>query len=401
VATFLYKVRDFNGKVISGSTEADNENQVAERLREVGYFITSIKAKDSSRDVQISFAPKVKLRDVAVFSRQFATMIQSGIALLRCLDILYDQQENKTFKKVIGQVKKAVEEGSSLSKALEAHPKVFPNLFVNMVSAGEVGGVLDEALDRLAEHFDKEHELKEKVKSATTYPLVISIFAIVVVNVMLIWVVPTFVAMFASFNAELPALTKAVVGLSNFMKKYYPYMIGLTGVGIYIFNRYRKTPEGASQLDLLVLKIPVFGQMNLKLAVARFTRTLGTLVKSGVPILLALEVTEKTAGNIIIARGIAAARDSIKEGETIARPLEASGVFPAMVTQMIAVGEETGALDTMLNRIADFYDREVKFLVESLTSLIEPILIIFLAVIVGGIVASVMLPMFDMFSQIK
>jgi type IV pilus assembly protein PilC len=401
VATFLYKVRDFNGKVISGSTEADNENQVAERLREVGYFITSIKAKDSSRDVQISFAPKVKLRDVAVFSRQFATMIQSGIALLRCLDILYDQQENKTFKKVIGQVKKAVEEGSSLSNALEAHPKVFPNLFVNMVSAGEVGGVLDEALDRLAEHFDKEHELKEKVKSATTYPLVISIFAIVVVNVMLIWVVPTFVAMFASFNAELPALTKAVVGLSNFMKKYYPYMIGLTGVGIYIFNRYRKTPEGASQLDLLVLKIPVFGQMNLKLAVARFTRTLGTLVKSGVPILLALEVTEKTAGNIIIARGIAAARDSIKEGETIARPLEASGVFPAMVTQMIAVGEETGALDTMLNRIADFYDREVKFLVESLTSLIEPILIIFLAVIVGGIVASVMLPMFDMFSQIK
>jgi type IV pilus assembly protein PilC len=231
--------------------------------------------------------------------------------------------------------------------------------------------------------------------------LVISIFAIVVVNVMMIFVVPNFVGMFASLNAELPLITRTVVGISNFMKANYLYMLGITLAFIYIFNRYRKTPEGQSYLDMLVLRIPVFGPMNLKIAVARFTRTLGTLVRSGVPILVALEVTEKTAGNSVVARGIAAARDSIKDGETISKPLAISGIFPPMVIQMIEVGEETGALETMLNRIADFYEREVKFAVEGLTSLIEPLLIIFLALVVGSIVASVMLPMFDIFGQIK
>jgi type IV pilus assembly protein PilC len=401
VATFQYSIRDHNGKIVKGNTEADNESQVAVRLREAGYIITSIKEKNSSRDITISFGGNVKLKDIAIFSRQFATMIQSGISLLRCLEILYNQQEKKAFKTVIGQVKKSVEDGSSISQALADHPKVFPALFINMVRAGEVGGVMDEALQRLAEHFDSEHELKEKVKSATTYPLVISIFAIVVVNVMMIFVVPNFVGMFASLNAELPLITRTVVGISNFMKANYLYMLGITLAFIYIFNRYRKTPEGQSYLDMLVLRIPVFGPMNLKIAVARFTRTLGTLVRSGVPILVALEVTEKTAGNSVVARGIAAARDSIKDGETISKPLAISGIFPPMVIQMIEVGEETGALETMLNRIADFYEREVKFAVEGLTSLIEPLLIIFLALVVGSIVASVMLPMFDIFGQIK
>jgi type IV pilus assembly protein PilC len=401
VATFSYKARDFNGRAFNGTIDADSEKQVSERLRETGYIITSIKAKDASREIHLSLGGNVNLKDIAVFSRQFAIMIQSGIALLRCLDILYNQQEKKALKLVIAQVKKTVEEGSSLSQAFGAHPKVFPELFINMIRAGEVGGVMDEALERLAEHFDKEHELREKIKSATTYPMVISIFALVIVNVLIIFVIPQFAEMFKSFGGELPTLTKTVLGLSNFMRSYAWYMVGATVLMIYIFNRYRKSPEGSNKLDELMIKMPVFGPMVLKIAVSRFTRTLGTLVKSGVPILLALEVTEKTAGNLVVARGIAAARDSIKEGETIAGPLTASGIFPPMVTQMIAIGEESGALEIMLNRIADFYDREVKIMVDSLTSLIEPFLIIFLAIVVGGIVSSIMLPMFDIFSQIK
>ncbi len=401
MANFSYKVRDQNGKALAGIIEADNEKIVVDRLREAGYIIISVQAKDLSRDINISFGAKVTLKDIAIFSRQFAIMIQSGIALLRCMEILCAQMENKTFKNVLLQVKKSVEEGSSLSQAFGAHPKIFPQLFVNMIRAGEVGGVMDEALERLAEHFDKEHELREKIKSATTYPAVISIFALVVVNVLIIFVIPQFAEMFKGFGAKLPAITTFVLGLSNFMRAYFPYMIGALIVLIYAFQRYRKSPQGSQQLDILMLRMPVFGPMILKIAVARFTRTLGTLVKSGVPILLALEVTEKTAGNSIVARGIAAARDSIKEGESISGPLMASGVFPPMVTQMIAVGEESGAIETMLNRIADFYDREVKVMVDSLTSLIEPFLIIFLAVVVGGIVSSIMLPMFSVFSQIK
>jgi len=401
VATYAYKVRDQNGKPLTGTLEADSEKQVADRLREAGYIITSLQAKGSAGEIHLSFGEKVSLKEIAIFSRQFAIMIQSGIALLRCLEILQNQQENKFFHRVLGQVKKSVEEGASLSQALNAHPKVFPQLFINMIRAGEVGGILDETLQRLSEHFDSEHELHEKVKSATTYPAAISIFALVIVNVLLIFVIPQFAEMFKSFGGELPTLTKLALGLSHFMRTYFVYMLVALVIVIYMFNRYRKTPEGSRQLDALIIKLPVFGPMTLKIAVARFTRTLGTLVRSGVPIILALEVTEKTAGNSVVAAGIAAAKESIKEGETISGPLAASGVFPPMVTQMIAVGEETGALEIMLNRIADFYDREVKFMVESMTSLIEPFLIIFLAVVVGGIVASIMLPMFDVFSQIK
>lgn len=400
MATYVYKVRDQNGKPFGGTIEAESEKQVADRLRESGYIITGLKLKDAARDINISFGTGISLKDVALFSRQFAIMIKSGIALLRCLEILYDQQENKNLKSIVAQVKKSVEEGSSLSQAFAQHPKVFPDIFINMIHAGEIGGVMDETLDRLAEHFDKEHELREKIKSASTYPATILVFSIIVINVLLIYVVPQFASMFTSFNAKLPALTQFMLSLSHFLKSYAWLLAILTVAAIFGFNYFRKSPVGRELLDYWTLKIPVFGPMALKLSVARFTRTLGTLVKSGVPILLALEVTEKTAGNILVAKGIAAARDSIKEGESIAGPLTASGVFPPMVTQMIAVGEESGAIDTMLNRIADFYDREVKVLVDSLTSLIEPFLIIFLAVVVGGIVASIMLPMFSMYSQI-
>ncbi|MDA8441205.1 MAG: type II secretion system F family protein [Peptococcaceae bacterium] len=400
--TYAYKVRDQGGKALSGSLEADNQKQVVDRLRESGYFITSLKEKDLlTMDINITFGTGVTLKDVAIFSRQFAIMIQSGIALLRCLDILYAQQENKNLKRILGQIKKAVEEGSSLSQAFAQHPKVFPPLFINMIHAGEVGGVMDEALDRLAEHFDKEHELREKIKGASTYPVTVFVFAIIIVNVLLIFVVPQFAAMFSSFtSAQLPLLTRMMLGLSNFLKHDALFLLIATILLLYGFNRYRKSPTGKSRIDYLVLKLPVFGPMVLKLGVARFTRTLGTLVKSGVPILLALEVTENTAGNAVIAKGIAAARQSIKDGESISGPLTASGVFPPMVTQMIAVGEESGAIETMLSRIADFYDREVKIMVDSLTSLIEPFLIIFLAVVVGGIVASIMLPMFSLYGQI-
>ncbi len=400
--TYAYKVRDQGGKALSGSLEADNQKQVVDRLRESGYFITSLKEKDLlTMDINITFGTGVTLKDVAIFSRQFAIMIQSGIALLRCLDILYAQQENKNLKRILGQIKKAVEEGSSLSQAFAQHPKVFPPLFINMIHAGEVGGVMDEALERLAEHFDKEHELREKIKGASTYPVTVFVFAIIIVNVLLIFVVPQFAAMFSSFtSAQLPLLTRMMLGLSNFLKHDALFLLIATILLLYGFNRYRKSPTGKSRIDYLVLKLPVFGPMVLKLGVARFTRTLGTLVKSGVPILLALEVTENTAGNAVIAKGIAAARQSIKDGESISGPLTASGVFPPMVTQMIAVGEESGAIETMLSRIADFYDREVKIMVDSLTSLIEPFLIIFLAVVVGGIVASIMLPMFSLYGQI-
>ncbi len=401
MAFFVYKVRDQNGKPLGGTIEADNPSQVANRLREAGYIVTSIQAKKRPREITISFGSGVKIKDIAILSRQLAIMSRSGIGLLRCLDILSAQLDNKTLKGILPQVKKSVEEGNSLSQTLSAYPRIFPQLFVNMLRAGETGGFLDEALERLAVHFDKEHELREKVKSATVYPVVITLFALGVINVLMLFVIPQFVQMFDSFGADLPVLTKLIITLSHFVRVNFPYLITAIFVAVYLFVRYRKTPQGTIKLDTLALKLPVFGTMNLKLSVARFTRTLGTLVHSGVPILLALEVTEKTAGNSLVAQGIAAARESIKDGESIAGPLAAAGVFPPMVTQMIAVGEESGALEIMLARIADFYDREVNVMVESLTSLIEPFLIIFLAVIVGGIVASVMLPMFDVFSQIK
>ncbi len=399
---FLYKARDPKGQMVTGTLEADNNQIVRNRLREKGFIVTSITLKSKSFDFKevIANFQKVKAKSLTVFSRQFSTMVSAGLSLVRSLDILERQADDKKLKEIIHDVRGKVEAGSSLADAFGSHPATFSELFVNLTHAGEIGGVLDETLERVAEFLESDQALRQKVKSALTYPGVVFTFAIGIVIFMLVVVLPTFTGIFESLEVEMPAMTQFIITLSDLLRGYwYVFIAAFFGV-VFAFKYYVGTPKGQYQWHQILLKIPVFGMLNRKITVSRFSRTLGTLLSSGVPVMQALEVTSKAAGNKVVEKSIENVRESIREGESISVPMEESGIFPPMVTQMISVGEETGNLDTMLGKIAEFYDMEVEATLNSLTSLLEPLLMVFLGGMVGFIVLAMFLPMFTLINSI-
>ena len=401
MAVFAFSGRTRTGQVINGEMEAPNREAVVAQLRRQQVLATSIKSKAKDIEIKIpGFGGKVGERDLAIVTRQLATMIDAGLPLVQCLNILAQQQENKTFKKTLGDIQAAVEAGSTFSDALKKHPKVFSTLYTNMVEAGEAGGILDTILNRLAVYIEKSTTLKKRIKSAMFYPMTIVSVALVVVVFLLIYVIPTFQGLFANFGATLPLPTVIVLELSNFVRAYLLYMIG-GGVGLIMGIRaYYKTAGGRRRIDGLMLQLPIVGPLIRKVAVAKFTRTLGTLVSSGVAILEGLDITARTAGNTVVEEAVQKARSAIAQGKTIAEPLQESKVFPPMVVQMIAIGEQTGALDRMLNKVADFYEEEVDIAVGTLTSLLEPLMVIFLGVVVGGVVIAMYLPIFKLITVV-
>jgi type IV pilus assembly protein PilC len=385
------------GRVLKGELEATDERIARLQLKRRNLNVKKLKAKPKDLFENVAFMqPKVTRKDVVIFTRQFSTMIDAGLPLVQGLTVLTEQADNKTFKNILKGITKDVEGGSTLAEALKKHPKVFDDLYVNLVAAGEVGGVLDTVLQRLASYIEKAEKLRSKIKGAMIYPAVVVAIAVIVLSVILIFVIPVFEEMFKSVGSALPLPTQFVVDLSRFVKSNVHYLIGafiLLGV---LFRFYRRSVGGRKRTDALLLKLPVFGPLLKKVAVARFTRTLSTMISSGVPILDALEIVAKTSGNVILEEVIYEVRASIAEGQTIAEPLSETGIFPAMVVQMISVGEATGALDTMLEKIADFYDDEVDAAVEALTSMLEPLLMVFLGGTIGGMVVAMYLPIFKM-----
>jgi type IV pilus assembly protein PilC len=394
---YKWEGKTLRGEKKKGELEAPDEGSVRTHLRQQNVIPTKVVAK--GKEVSFSFGrQKIKRRDVAVFTRQLATMIDAGLPLVQSMDILAMQQENKAFKETIKNIKEDVEGGSTFAGALKKHPKAFDELYVNLVVAGEEGGILDNVLTRLAIYIEKAEALKKKVKSALVYPSTIVAVAVIVVAVLMIFVIPVFEKMFTSVGHTLPLPTLIVIGISNLLKKYIFLIIVAFVILIFMLKRYYSTEKGKFNVDNLILKLPVFGILFRKVAVARFARTLSTLITSGVPILDGLTITSKTAGNKPIEYAIMKARTSISEGETIAEPLARSEIFPLMVTQMIAVGESTGSLDSMLTKIADFYEEEVDIAIATLTSLLEPFLMVFLGVTVGGIVIAMYMPIFKIAS---
>lgn len=395
MSTFSYKGRNRAGVVVSGKMEANDQPAAVTALRAQGILPTTIRQEMKAINLSIKFGSGIKTKDLAVFTRQFATMINAGLPMVQCLEILGQQTENKALMDIINEVRLAVEGGSTLANALRKHPKLFGDLFIHMVEAGETGGVLDVILNRLAGYIEKDESLRKKVKGAMAYPTVVSTFAIMIASGIILFVIPAFEDMFASF-VKLPGPTQFLLNLSKWARKYILFVLFFVGASIAGFIWYRRTPKGQVTIDGLMLKLPIVGLLLRKVAVSKFTRTLGTLISSGVPILDALVITAKTAGNKVIQGAVMKTRSGIQEGQTIAVPLKATDVFPPMVTQMIAVGEETGALDEMLNKIADFYDEEVDTAVDALTSMIEPLLMIFIGVMVGGIIIALFLPILTM-----
>jgi len=397
MAVYLWAGMDRTGKKQKGEIEADNLPLARQMVVRKGITVKDVRVKPKALgDYFPAISGKVKDKDKVIFVRQFATMIDAGLPLVQCLDILQEQQDNANFKRVIRQIKKDVEEGSTLSDAVKKHSKVFDNLFHNLVAAGEVGGILDVILNRLAAYIEKIAKLKKKVKGALTYPVIVVAIAIIVVAVILIWVIPVFSRLFQDAGVKLPAMTLFVMNVSDFTKNYFHWMIAGLILLFFGLRQFRKTPRGRDIFDRLLLRMPVFGVLIRKVAVARFTRTLGTMLSSGVPILDGLDVVAATAGNSVVEKAIRNARLSISEGRPVAEPLAETRVFPPMVTQMIAVGEATGALDTMLAKIADFYDEEVDSAVGVLTSMLEPLLILFLGVTIGGLLVAMYLPIFQL-----
>jgi type IV pilus assembly protein PilC len=402
--SYAYRVRDREGKMLGGTLEADSEEAVVTRLRQLGYSPISIEAEKSAglkTELRLPGAGRVKLKDLALFSRQFATMINSGLSLLRALTILGEQTGNKRLAEIVTQVRAEVEKGMSLSAAMAKHPKVFNRLYISMVRAGEVGGFLDQVLVKVAETFEKEVELRGKIRSAMTYPVVVFVMVLLIVSAMLIFIVPTFKNLYTSLGGTLPLPTRTLIGVSDGIRRFFPLVV-LALIGLVIaYRRWRATPAGRYRLDQFKLKVKVFGPLFHKSALSRFSRTLATLIRSGVPILQALEIVADTVNNGVISRAIRDVQDSVREGESLATPLAKHPTFPAMVVQMMAVGEETGALDTMLSKVADFYDQEVEAAVASLTSLIEPILIAVMGAAVGGMVVALYMPLFNIINLVK
>lgn len=402
MATFAYTVRDKAGKVAKGKLEGESKDAVQAKLTQMGYIILDLDQQGGMASLNnITFGTGVKTKDVTIFARQFSTMINAGLSLTKCLSILGAQTENAYLRNIIGQLAKDVEAGQSLSDSLARHPKVFPPIFVNMVKAGETGGVLDDVLNRIADHFESEQTLKGKIKSAMTYPVAMGVMVLLILVAMMLFVVPTFEKMFSDMGGKLPMMTQALVDLSKFVAGIGGIATVVVAVAaVFTFKWWSKGP-GLLIWDSAKLRMPVFGQLVRKISLAKFTRTFGTLISAGVPILAALDIVADTAGNEMVAQAVKKARSAIKEGETIAKPLSESKVFPSMLVQMIAVGEETGALDAMLNKIADFYDEEVSASVDGITSLIEPLMMATLGVVVGGMVVALYLPMFQVITLVQ
>ncbi len=394
---FLWKGKNPKNRTVKGEMEAETVEQVRSNL--VRRKITPTKIKPKPKDIfeNIGFLqPKVKDADVIIFARQFSTMIDAGLPLLQCLDILHSQQENPTFKKVLKKIKESVESGETFAASLGKYPEIFNELFTNMVAAGEAGGILDVILRRLSAYMEKMAKLKKQVKGAMTYPGITMAVAVIVVGIILVFVIPVFSDMFADFGAALPAPTMLVVTMSEFVISKIFWIIGGFIVTAFAFRRFYMSKKGRIIMDDLFLRLPVFGMLIRKVAVAKFTRTMGTMMSSGVSILEALDIVGKTAGNKIVEFAISDVKQGISEGRSMADPLLESGVFPSMVCSMIAVGESTGALDTMLGKIADFYDDEVDQAVKNLTDMIEPFMLVFLGVVIGGLVIAMYLPIFKM-----
>ncbi len=403
--TFAYKVKDKEGKVHTGEMQGASQAAVAKALRDRGFRPVSIdEQKKSSLRKEISIpglTDRVKVKDVSVFSRQFATMINSGLSLLRALSILAEQTANKTLARIILDVKTDVEKGTSLSAAMEKHPKAFSRLYVAMVKAGEVGGVLDDTLNRLSDTLEAQVALRSKIKSAMMYPIAVFGLVILIVTAMLIFVVPMFQNLYADLGGELPLPTKVLLGISKAVTSYWWLLAALSVGGWFGFRAWKKTEQGQEIFDKIKLRLPIFGGLVHKTAIARFSHTLAALVKTGVPILQSMDIVAETSGNAVVAAAVKDVQASVKEGESLAMPLTAHEVFPPMVVQMMAVGEETGALDTMLEKVGDFYDSEVEAMVEGLTSLIEPLLIVVLGATVGGMLVSLYMPMFNIINLIQ
>jgi type IV pilus assembly protein PilC len=403
MATFAYVARTRQGAIKKGELPAKTRDEALEQLRKQALVVTTIQEKTKGSKLGSFFAGSVSDKDIVVFTRQFATMINAGLPLIQCLEILSSQSENKVLGKTVGEVKLDVESGSTFADALKRHTRVFDELYVNMVHAGEIGGLLDTILTRLAKHIEKAMKLKSQIKSAMVYPAAIMGVAGIVITVLMVWVIPIFAKMFAEMSGGkvgLPTPTQIVIDTSNFMQSNIVYIIvGAIALG-WAIKKYYNTPKGRVVMDRMFLRMPVLGELIRKASVAKFTRTLGTLITSGVPILDGLAITARTAGNKIVEEAILSARQSISEGKTVAEPLSKTNVFPKMVTHMISVGESTGALDAMLGKIADFYDDEVDAAVAALTSLLEPMMMVFLGTVIGFIVIAMYLPIFEMASVV-
>jgi type IV pilus assembly protein PilC len=401
MATFAFSGRTRAGQNVSGERAADNMDAAVASLRREQILVTQI-TPSKEKAAKQSKGPKdkaVAAKNLAIFTRQFSVMIDAGLPLVQCLEILGNQEEDKNFSKIILSTRGEVESGASLADAMRKHPKAFDALFTNMIAAGEAGGILDTILQRLAVYIEKAVKLKGQVKSAMIYPVAIIVIAAVVVGLILWKVIPTFANLFAGLGAELPLPTRVVIALSNNLVRFGPFLIVGLGAAAYGFKAYYGTPGGRKAIDAMTLKLPVLGILMRKIAVARFCRTLSTLLASGVSILEALDITARTAGNAVVEEAIQTTRKSIERGETIAAPLRETNVFPSMVVQMISVGEATGALDTMLSKIAEFYEEEVDVAVAGLLTLLEPIMIALLGGVVGGIVIAMYMPIFDLISK--
>ncbi|MGC8728224.1 MAG: type II secretion system F family protein [Elusimicrobiales bacterium] len=389
---FTYKAKDSKGKVVEGDIEASSQFDAISKLKSQKLSVINI-SQTKKKKLK---GGKVSSKDIVIFSRQLSTLVSSGVPIIQSLSILESQAENKNFAQVIATIKKDIEGGLSISDAMAKHPKVFSELYVSMIRAGELGGILDTILDRLSSYLESAAALRDKVKSALMYPMIVGGIAVVITVFLIIFVIPIFKNIFQGFGAELPLITRIVIGASDFMKYNIIYILLVMGGGFYGVKRYIKTEKGRMKFDSIILKLPVFGIILKKVAIAKFSRTLGTLIKSGVPILQGLETVAKTSGNKVIEEIILGSMKSIREGGKISEPLKKNDVFPSMVVQMIAVGEETGSLDNMLFKIADFYDQEVDSAVKGLTSMIEPLVMVFMGTVIGFIVIAMFIPMFQM-----
>jgi type IV pilus assembly protein PilC len=400
--TYEYKVRDRAGNLVSGQLIGDSEGLVMTKLREMGMTPIEVKKANAGLKMEINLRPgRVKLKDLAVFSRQFATMVNSGLPILRALSILSEQTANKELQKVLVQVRLDVEQGASLSGAMERHPKAFSDLYVAMVKAGETGGVLDNVLLRLADNIEKEVELRRKVKSAMTYPVVVVLLVMLILSAMLLFVVPQFKSIYAQLGGELPLPTRILLSVSNALRTYWYLFLLLIFGTAFAFRRYKRTDRGRAQADAVKLRIPVFGGLFHKTALSRFSSTLGMLLRSGVPILQALDIVADTVNNKVISGAVGDVQEAVRQGESMAKPLSRHKVFPPMVVQMLAVGEETGGVDTMLDKVAEFYNSEVSASVDALTSLIEPLMIAIIGGAVGAAVIALYMPMFNIIKLIQ
>jgi type IV pilus assembly protein PilC len=401
MTVFVWEGKNAQGKLVKGELDARDMQAVFNLLRaqKISPIANKIKEKNKGLEMEIkmpSFGSGVSGKDIVLFTRQFATMIDSGLPLVQALDILAKQSDNKVFQKILRKVKEDVESGGTLSDALALHPKQFDTLYTNMISAGENGGILDVILERLSQHMEKAMKLKREIKAAMIYPSVVISAAVIVTTVLMVFVIPTFADLFSSFGSALPLPTQIVINMSNFVMTWWYLIFGSLGFGIFMFFRFLSTERGKEVIHPIALKIPIFGDIIKKVAVARFTRTLGTMLSSGVPIMEALNICARTAGNKVVERDVLRSRVAISEGKTMVEPLSESIVFPPMVVQMIGVGEQTGALDAMLTKIADFYEDEVDSAVASMKQLIEPIMILVLGVIIGALVIAMYLPIFKM-----